>query len=209
MKPGQLNSATWTGTGSSFVVGCFGLYGSGGGSFDILLDGSVVKTFSCDQQTSDIPRSKARSIVPMAFPVSAAQGSHTIQVRRAGRPVGNGTGPFLDYIGVVSPTPPRIVVVKGVNMLPGGYADVPGAGSGQFDAYNAVIDTVAAELPNVSVCDPRTGWVPATMVGADSVHPNAARSRAHRGRARGDAFGRCHRLLHRRHRLNPQFPQVR
>lgn len=81
-----------------------------------------------------------------------------------------GTYCFLDALLPQSSTPPLVVLVKPPQVNASSHT----AGKAALLTYLRTIpDTVAAEFPNVVVVDPHLhGWDPATMLGADLLHPN-------------------------------------
>lgn len=112
MAAGQSGTVSTTFSGTSVVVGALGLTGTSGGSFEILVDGTVRGTYSTNAQGMESAASTiSRAWVPVSVPITGlSSGSHTIQVRPAGGGAANGDGPHLDYLGIVSSTPPLIVL---------------------------------------------------------------------------------------------------
>lgn len=166
----SLSNYTMPAGTSGLLLGAWALAGVGR-VFEVLLDGQVVSTVDTGSKVGSA-RQVGRAATPMVVPMKglAAGSRHTVAIRPT-VPTGSGPGPFLDYIGVLSATPPRIVVMTGV------YSG-DAAKNAAFDAFNGILTTVCAELPNVTVCDARPGWVPATMIGSDGTHPTA-RGHAH------------------------------
>jgi hypothetical protein len=88
---------------------------------------------------------------------------------------------FTRYV-TPSATPPSILLVKdpplNVYTGAGGNYTAP-QGLATLTAMNATLDTIAAETEfggtsYVRTCDPSVGWDPATMIDADTLHPNNA-----------------------------------
>jgi hypothetical protein len=159
-----VNNLPWP----KIVVGLCGIVGASG-AFEVMLNGQLRATVATGGQTVATATGR-RNSTPIAVPLDAGPGVHSVHVRPAGGGVSGANGPFLDYVGRLAAAPPRIFVVKGV--------PIPGVPASVFDQYNALIDEVAGELPNVTAVDPRPGWDVATMVGADQVHATA-RGHAH------------------------------
>lgn len=163
-------TTTWsrTFTGTEITVGMFGI-ATAAGEFDILIDGTVRATVNCAAQcTASTVSGITRDYVPLTVRISGlTNASHTLLIRPKNGVAATGLGPFLDWVGFRSATPPRIVVVKCVP-VPDTSKDAAIA------AYNAIIDEVAAEFPNMVVVDPSVGWNRATMIGSDGVHLSAA-----------------------------------
>lgn len=187
LTPGTTGTVSTQLVGTKGVIGAAGLSGvAAGDSFEVLVDGAVYTTFSTHLQgLSSSASGAARNWVPMVIPlVGLTDTTHTVAVRSLNNATLTGTGPFVDYLGYHSATPPTIVVMKVARITAAGYAGGgAGATDATVDAYNQVIDEVVAlaathGLTNVLVCDPRPGWDPATMLGSDGMHPNA-RGHAH------------------------------
>lgn len=184
LKPGQSGNATLaTVSWERVVVGVGGHDGGSGGVFDVVVDGVVRATVDTNYQTVQT-KYGGRRFVPIAVPLELGVGNHTIQVRPAGNAAASGSGPLFEYVARPAATPPRVVVMRGVYLpsYPEGVSDAT------YDAYNAIIDSVAAEFANVAVCDAAVGWDPATMVGSDGIHANG-RGHAHLAGALEAAIG--------------------
>lgn len=95
-------------------------------------------------------------------------GSHTVTVMKTD----SGPGAVdVDGLLLQMAEPPRVFVCKDPMILPTSpyYASM----AANIGPYNAAVDTVCAEFPNVTVVDlGGPGWDAVPMVGPDGVHPN-------------------------------------
>jgi hypothetical protein len=101
---------------------------------------------------------------------SSARG-HTVRVTKTG-----GTSLYLDAVLPVSPTPPPVLWMKEPYLA--NYAastQFPNGSDAAVDAFNAIVDVLAAEFPNVIVANPnKPGYWDKNMdiLTSDQVHPN-------------------------------------
>jgi len=178
MTAGQYGVASWsfTTTGSNMVIGFGGLDDSDGGEFDVLADGQVVAGIDTD----NVCRTSAtgRPYCPVTVQPTLADGPHSIAVRPRGT-AATGKGPYLDYVGTLSKTPPLIVLVRPLPLPGDGYLLADAAAVEAYaDVQFQEAATARAQGVNVVIVDPSPGWNPATMIGADGLHPSP-RGHAH------------------------------
>lgn len=173
---GTAATATRAFTGTEITVALLGVADTVARSVDILVDGVVKATVPVHGQTVatnfyGASGLDSRSYIHVTRRITGlSAGNHTLLLRPAGG--GNAAGEwYFDWYSQRSATPPPIFVVKCVDT-----ADT--SKDVAIDAYNAIIDEIALEFPNLTVVDPTVGWDRATMVGADNLHLNA-RGNAH------------------------------
>lgn len=182
MTKGQHGAVTFpfTTKGGNLVVGFGGRSDGAGGEFELLADGAVLSKWDTDNVCRPSMKTGRASCPFVADPL-LPDGPHQFTIRPTGDLPATGNLPYLDYVGTLSKAPPLVVVVKALDTP--GWGNYPGrACSETVDAYNAIIDAEVGEhrrhADNVTVCDPRDGWEPGTMIGPDKLHPSA-RGHAH------------------------------
>jgi hypothetical protein len=138
-----------------------------GRDMEILVDGSVVKSFNTKQAVmcTHMMGTTRRQWAPMVQIIDIPPGQHTVAVQTKAGGVSTDTVFFdgMFRLNVIDPV--QIFVPKGVYLADGSL-------DATFDAYNARLAAVAAEFGNVHVIDTLTGWDRNTMIGADRVHPS-------------------------------------
>lgn len=135
------------------------------GAFDVLVNGQVEQVVHLGDQTA-IPG----GTTPKVVTVQGSGGDQVITVRRAGGASTGLPGPFLDWVGFESATPPMLGLVT---CVPPAAGVLPNDAE-WLDPYNQAITDVAAELGHhVFVSDPRAGFDPAWMISPDRVHLSA------------------------------------
>jgi len=151
-------------------IGVAGIDGTKGGVFDVILDGAQVATFQTKLMC--LNSAKGNPYTPIVIPIDIPAGSgHNVRIRSLAP---YGEGPYFDFLGSYSPTPPLVALVKPVYLPTATYAAYPGRASDFIvNKYADILDMVAAGLSNVMTIDPREGWNPYTMIGSDGLHPNA------------------------------------
>jgi hypothetical protein len=172
-KGADPSSASRSFDGTEVTVGLVGVSFTEGEA-EILVDGVLKETVPLSAQC--VPTkfyaatgADSRDFVHVTRRITGlAAGSHTLLVRTKAGVAGN---VWLDWVGFRATNPPKIALVKCVDV-----ADT--TKDAAIDQYNAIIDQVAAEFPNVVVCDPTVGWDRAVHVGPDGVHLSA-RGNAH------------------------------
>lgn len=174
---GQNASTTQNGATATFTVTTpgryvlllFGTRGSAvGGIFTISQGGVTLATVDTDETVSAVERN-ANNVGPLGIELgNLVAGDLLVSFSTAGR---SGASGFLDaLVRIDEADPPTVLAVKPVTVT---YTGPPTYVKPDLLAdIRAAIDTVAAEFPNVIVCDPLPGWNTATMLGADGLHPN-------------------------------------
>ena len=167
LGPGQAGYVEFaTGGPNTWVVMLAGMADGSGRPVDVLLDGVKVASavtsnaaIACGHSSTG---GSVRASTSIAVPVVMGPGDHTVRITGAG---GSTAGTlYFDGIYTLEPVAPRQVFVpKGVYVRSG----TPDA---TFDAYNAILTRVAAELPNVHVVDTLTGFDKTIHIGADLNH---------------------------------------
>ncbi|MBF4613281.1 hypothetical protein [Curtobacterium sp. VKM Ac-1376] len=122
------------------------------------------------------------SIYVWRTPASAR--GHTVRFTKTG-----GTSLYIDAVLPVSPNPPPVLWMKEPYLA--NYAastQFPNGSDAALDAFNAIVDQMSAEFPNLIVADPNQAgyWDKANDVLSDQVHPNE-QGHYHLARAAHDA----------------------
>jgi hypothetical protein len=110
--------------------------------------------------------------IPLVYRLPEAMAGHTIRLTKQ-----SGTGAFMfDARLPQQAHPGTVVLVKEPYLADYSLSTAHPNGSNEvMDAFNHVIDGVAAEFPNAVVVDPNAdGWDPRTMLLPRSTHPNPA-----------------------------------
>jgi hypothetical protein len=175
------DTAIWTFTGTTLVVGLMGADGVGGSSYDyafckIYIDGVLVATLNENGQwdgVSDGVNDNKRGTFPVIF-TGLSAGSHTVKV------VQNTAGKYLviDYFGtLVAPSAGKpLMIYHDPYLTSAGYATSPSNASNAIvDSLNTLIDS----LKNVYVgwgfpvyrAQTNSYYNPATDAGGDGIHP--------------------------------------
>ncbi|MDN3309543.1 hypothetical protein QWJ90_01225 [Microbacterium oryzae] len=116
---------------------------------------------------------------PFAWRIPASARGHVVRFTRTG-----GTSIYFDALLTQSLTPPPVLWMKEPYLGDYSYSTTfPNGSDAALDAFNALVDEVAAEFPNVIVADPQKAgyWTKAkalpgvdgALVQADGVHPSA------------------------------------
>lgn len=140
-------------------------------AWGVTLDGAAQTAWSLPKVKRS--RSDASWGCPTAYRVMAAgSGTHTVALQATG----TSTFATFDFYAKERDVPPLVVVRKQVPfaIMPFTYVGRGGGGgtSAGLVAVNEAIDRAVAGLGNVVISDPTRAWNPATMIGADSLHPN-------------------------------------
>jgi hypothetical protein len=92
----------------------------------------------------------------------------------------NGQGAFVGLAELEQINPRQILAVKEPKLADwSASTSFPNGSDAACDAFNAIVDTVAADFPNMIVISPEPYWTKdnaASLVQADKVHPNVAGS---------------------------------
>jgi hypothetical protein len=179
MTAGQNGSSSWqfTTASSNMVVGLGGLDDTGGGEFELLADGQVVASFDTDSvcRTS----ANGRGYCPVTVQPRLADGSRTVIVRPRGGQPATGRGPFLDYVGTLSKSPPLVVLTRPLPLPGDGYRQATAAAVEEYArVQEEEADAAFDQGVEVTICDALPGWDPDGMIGADGLHPSP-RGHAH------------------------------
>lgn len=90
----------------------------------------------------------------------------------------SGTGIFVGLAELEQVAPRPFIAVKEPKLANWGASTAfPNGSDAATDAFNAIVDTVAADFPNMIVANPYPFWAKAQAAGlvqADEVHPNVA-----------------------------------
>jgi hypothetical protein len=143
--------------------------GTRGGTFVIRDGATLLAEVSTDAKAYMTTLRANGGRAPVVYKVPGTAGR---TLRITAKPPAGYSGVFyaiIDTMLTQSATPPLVVLVKPVQTLAATH-NKPAL----LTYLRTVPDTVAAEFPNVVVIDPATGWDPATMLGADLLHPNEA-----------------------------------
>ncbi|MBF4613737.1 hypothetical protein [Curtobacterium sp. VKM Ac-1376] len=119
----------------------------------------------------DLSNTSITSAVVYVYRTPASTRGHTVRFTKTG-----GTSLYIDAVLPVSPTPPPVLWMKEPHLL--NYAastSFPNGSDAVLDAFNAIVDQMAAEFPNLIVADPNQlgYWDKNTdILTSDQVHPN-------------------------------------
>lgn len=141
--------------------------GTRGATFLIREGATLLGTVPVDAKAYSTTLRANGGRAPVVFKVP---GTTARTLRVTAKPPTGYSGVFyaiIDVMLTISATPPLVVLVKPVQTLAATH-NKPAL----LTYLRTVPDTVAAEFSNVIVIDPASGWDPATMLGADLLHPN-------------------------------------
>jgi hypothetical protein len=141
------------------------------GQWDFTFNGSPVGSLDCNaKHVNSVVRPGAADVQPIVFPYTATtSGTLVGTFNKLGR--GGTVYGFVDNVLTVPDVPQtRIVIVKPNETTNAGYTGKPTLLTDLSD----MCDTIAAEFPagRVTTVNPEPTWNPATMLGADNLHPN-------------------------------------
>jgi hypothetical protein len=142
-----------------------------GGTFTVREGGTLLATFNCGAGTdgpgATYPKDAAWDYVHIT---GLGAGSHTLRLEcTVAGPI------YFDCWMTPRAAPPQVVLVQTPNMTTwAGGAPYDQGSNAAMALYNTAIEEVAALFPagQVTVCDLRPGWDPATMLASDAGHPN-------------------------------------
>lgn len=147
-------------------------------------NGAKLASLDMSEQAND-PSAGSQPQVPFLYKVPASARGHVVRFTLTG-----GTALALDVIFPQSTTPPPVLWMKDPRLA--NYAAstaFPNGSDAAVNAFNAIIDTMAREFPNIIVADPnRPGyWDKTKHTLSDQVHANEAGNAA-LARAASDAI---------------------
>lgn len=132
----------------------------------------AVTSFDLSYQITASPDTPTSN--PYAYKVPTALQGHTLRFTKSDAGASSIT---VDVMLPQSADAPRVVLMKEPYLLDYSRSTMfPNGSDAALDAFNAIIDTMAAEFPNVIVADPNKAgyWDKTIHIGSDGVHPNQA-----------------------------------
>lgn len=163
----QNSQVTISWTGPSISVYGYVSGSLGPATVSYTLDGSLVKTVPYNAVTSF-----GQGNAPYVETFSGLTNTpHTLVIKK----VDAGSGPFyVDCVTFPSTTPPSVLLLKESYLADWSQGAPYSQGSdAACDAYNAIIASIGAKYPNVTVVDPSSVWDKASMIySTDLIHPN-------------------------------------
>lgn len=143
---------------------------TGGPIVTVTANDAVIDTFNLSSQATPSPDTP--TTVYYAWEIPASARGKTIKLTQTS---GSSSLTF-DVLLPQSDTPPTVVLVKEPYLA--NYAAntaFPKGSDTATDSFNALIDLVAGEFPNVLVADPNAnGWDRTTCLSSDGINPNTA-----------------------------------
>lgn len=150
-----------------------GKQGAGGTTISVTdqtAGGASLGTIDLSDSVGATTPSISTATFAYAWRVPASAKGHVVRFTKTG---GNVMG--LDAVFTQSATPPPVLWMKEPYLADYSKSTAyPNGSDGAMDAFNSLIDTLAAEFPNIIVADPnRAGyWDKARHILSDGVHPN-------------------------------------
>jgi hypothetical protein len=163
---GDYTEFTFTGTDVTVFVSAMDPASLGVRDIDVTVDGVAYGTYRTDKASNAYDTA---SIVKVPIEITGLTNAlHTVRLTATATTRGAGGTYYMevDFAAPPSATPPQVIFVRDLQLNPASISEA------ELTAYNDIVDYAIAGLDYVTDVDASTGWVPATMLHSDYIHPN-------------------------------------